>query len=134
MPKRRSLVGTAREAIGDMPVAPLEGAAAPAKRAGNSKPRKTPAPPPAPEPVAAARERPPEPSRPNGVYEVMAQFAHAAMRQNLETGARLAGCKSPVEILAAQTAHAAALTQSFFAISMRLMQLSLSSAAWGRRV
>ena len=142
MPKRRSLVGTGREAIGETPARPRETAAAPAailvKRARKSapkpgKPRALPLPPQAPEPVLAARESASAPGRPKSVYDAMAEFARTAMRQNLETGARLAGCKSPVEILAAQTAHAASLAQSFFAISMRLMQLSLSTATWGRR-
>lgn len=82
----------------------------------------------------AAREHPPAAARPKSVYEAVAQFAHAAMRQNLETGARLASCRSPAEILAAQAAHATALTQSFFAISMRLMQLSLPPETWGRKL
>jgi hypothetical protein len=35
-----------------------------------------------------------------------------------------------MEALAAQTAHAAALTQTFIAVSLRLMQLSFSTASW----
>ena len=142
MPKRRSLVGTAREAIGENPATTRETAVTPAvheaKRARKSaaRPEKLPVPSPSrqvPEPVAAAREHAPASPRPKGIYDAMAEFAHAAMRQNLETGARLASCKSPADVLAAQTAHAAALTQSFFAISMRLMQLSVSAGTWGRR-
>jgi hypothetical protein len=143
MPKRRSLIGTAREAIGDKPVArpqTVAPAEPPVKRTRKSAPKPRPAsaarsapsaPAPAEravEPVAAAPEHPP--ARPPSVYDAMAQFAQAAFKQNLETGVRLAGCKSPAEILAAQTAYATALTQSFFAASLRLMQLSLSPGSW----
>ena len=57
-------------------------------------------------------------------------FASATLRQNLETGAKLARCTSPMEALAAQTAHAAAITQSFIAVSLKLMQLGFSTASW----
>jgi hypothetical protein len=60
----------------------------------------------------------------------VAGFASATLRQNLETGTRLARCKSPMDVLAAQTAHAAALTQNFIAVSLKLMQLGFSSARW----
>jgi len=57
-------------------------------------------------------------------------FANATLRQNLETGARLARSKSPMEALAAQAAHATALAQNFIAVSLKLMELGLSSASW----
>ena len=132
MPKRPSLVGTAREAIGEPPLESPKPVPTkrlrPAAKAGKAA-----------EPAAAAPPLPPEPrpaavASPATAYEAMMSFASAALRQNMETGARLARCKSPLEVLAAQTAHAAALAQSFFAISMRLMQLSLSAEAWRRRV
>ena len=147
MPKRRSLVGTAREAIGDTPARPpgstAAAAEAPAKRSRKPAPKaqKEPPPPafsrapersePAPKPLAATLEPPPaDTARPTTPYEAMAQFAAATLRQNLETGARLARCKSPMEVFAAQTAHAAALAQSFFAVSLRLMQVSPYARSW----
>jgi hypothetical protein len=60
----------------------------------------------------------------------MLGFASATLRQNMETGAKLARCTSPMEVLAAQTAHAAAVTQSFIAVSLKLMQLGFSTASW----
>jgi Phasin protein len=60
----------------------------------------------------------------------MMGFANAALRQNLETGAKLARCKSPMEAMAAQTAHALAVTQNYIAISLKLMQLGFSTAGW----
>jgi len=131
MPKRRSLVGTGREASGAPPRTPPESSAPPVKQAPR---RATPQ-------KAAARERSsaaPElreaerisAGSPASAYEAMVGFANAAMRQNLETGAKLARCKSPMEALAAQTAHAAALTQTFIAMSLKLMQLGFSTARW----
>jgi hypothetical protein len=84
-----------------------------------------------PEPSPA----PPEPDHgpappPASAYEAMLGFANAAFRQNLETSARLARCKSPLEIFAAQTAHAAALTQSFIAASLKLMHAGSAAAPW----
>ncbi len=57
----------------------------------------------------------------------MIGFASATFRQNLETGARLARCKSPMEALAAQAAHAMALAQNYIAVSLKLMQLGFSA-------
>lgn len=130
MSKRRSLVGTAREAIGEPPLEPLK--PPPAKRsraASKAKKAAEPAPPPparpsAPEPGPAAI------AAPATAYETMLNFATVALRQNMEAGARLARCKTPMEALAMQTAHAAALTQSFFAASLKLMQFGLPGAPW----
>lgn len=133
MPKRRSLVGTAREAIGGAPAAPAK--APPAKRSRAAPKAKKPAPrealPAAPTAVAVEpkREREPAPS-PATAYEAMMSFANATLRQNIDTGARLARCKSPMEALAAQTAHAAAVTQNLINVSLRLMGLGLSPANW----
>src|SRR5262249_27906459 len=140
MPKRRSLVGTGREAMGDAPAAQPEAASAPVTPTNRAKrPRATPKAPeepardamPAYVPAAAAPERDraamPSPASP---YATIMGLASATLRQNLETGARLARCKSPMEVLAAQTAHAAALTQTFFAASLKLMQLGWSGAQW----
>jgi Phasin protein len=139
MPKRRSLAGTGREAIGDAggtrpdaasaaaePPAKQPGAAPKAKAAAARKPAPSARPPiePTPERQSAAA------ASPATAYEAMMGFASATFRQNLETGAKLARCKSPMEALAAQTAHAAALTQTFIAVSLRLMQLSFSTASW----
>lgn len=130
MPKRRSLVGTAREAIGEpaleapKPSLPKRTRVAPkAKRAAE------------PAAVPPARPSAPEPNRatiavPTTAYEAMMSFATAALRQNMEAGARLARCKTPMEALAMQTAHAAALTQSFFTASLKLMQVGLPGAPW----
>jgi len=60
----------------------------------------------------------------------MMSFASATLRQNMETGARLARCKSPMEALATQTAHATAVAQGLFAVSLKLMQLGFTSANW----
>jgi hypothetical protein len=148
MPKRRSLAGTGREAIGDAsgmrpdtasaPTAPA--AARPAKqpRAAKAKGevvRKT-----AP---SARPQIEPTPERQSDAvasrataYEAMMGFASATLRQNLETGAKLARCKSPLEAFAAQTAHAAATTQNLIAVSLKLMQLGFSTGWWasGRRL
>ena len=134
MPKRRSLVGTAHEAMGEAPKAQPE----PAKKAP-TKPRRAVAKtvnavvrevPPIVEPIPVPQDRlgpiPPSP------YEALMGLASATMRQNLETGARLARCRTPMEVLAAQTAHATALTQSLFAASLKMMQLSLSGVRWRR--
>jgi hypothetical protein len=69
-------------------------------------------------------------ANPATAYAAMMGFASATLRQNLETGAKLARCTSPMEALAAQTAHAAAITQNFIAVSLKLMQLSFSTASW----
>ena len=138
MPKRRSLVGTGREASGAPPQTPPESSAPPAKQAPRrAKPQKAAA----REPSSAVRSSPaavPEPreaerasaASPASAYQAMIGFANATLRQNLETGAKLARCKSPMEALAAQTAHAAALTQTFIAMSLKLMQLGFSTASW----
>ena len=143
MPKRRSLVGTAREAIGDAgeshanvasastapPVEPpakrpraapkIQGAAA-QKTASSARAQ-----------AETAPERPSAPAAsPATAYEAMVGFASATLRQNMETGAKLARCKSPAEVLAAQAAHATALTQNFIAVSLKLMQLGFSGASW----
>ena len=138
MPKRRSLVGTAREAIGAPPETPPGSSTPRAKRASPpAKPRKAAAreaspaalthAPAAPEPRAS--ERTPA-ATPANAYEAMAGFASATLRQNMEMSARLARCKSPMEAFAAQTAHAAALTRTFIAVSLQLMQLGFSTASW----
>ncbi len=130
MPKRRSLVGTAREAIGAPPAEPPKASLAKRSRPAPKAPR-------AAEPAAA----PPAPANTPGsgraaaespatAYEAMMSFASATLRQNIETGARLAQCKTPMEALAAQTAHAAAITQSFIAASLKLMQFGLSGVRW----
>lgn len=139
MPKRRSLVGTAREAIGEAravrPKAPPVSAEPPVKQAHPARKAQRPA---MPQPTPAARHEAAAPlerdcvaaTSPTTAYEAMMSFASATLRQNMETGARLARCKSPMEALAAQTAHAAALTQNLFAVSLKLMQLGFSSASW----
>jgi len=131
MPKRRSLVGTAREAMGqsrkEPPKAPPQ-----VKRSHSAPKAKTEAPRetmPAAPPTEPKGERPAA-TNPATAYEAMMSFANATMRQNIETGARLARCKSPMEALAAQTAHAAAVTQNLFTVALRLMQLGLSPASW----
>ena len=138
MPKRRSLVGTAREAIGAPRETPPESStprtkgahrpAKPRKAAGReASPAARPHPASAPEPGSS--ERAPA-ATPANAYEAMAGFASATLRQNLEMSARLARCKSPMEAFAAQTAHAAALTQTFIAVSLQLMRLGFSTANW----
>ncbi|HXP73589.1 MAG TPA: hypothetical protein VN823_05535 [Stellaceae bacterium] len=158
MPKRRSLVGTAHEAI-EAAAKPPASSKPPAEPARTPKPRRA-----APAKSKAAAE--PRPERPAqqqaaapteverpvqqqaaappaaaermrapftgsaAAYEAMLGFASAAFRQNLETGAKLARCKSPIEAMATQTAHAVALTQSCIAVSLKLMQLGFSSASW----
>ena len=130
MPKRRSLVGTAREAIGAPPVEPPK--PLPAKRSRVAPKAKRVA-----EPATPAPARPSAPetapraaiAAPATAYAAMMSFATTAMRQNMEVGARLAQCKTPMEALAMQTAHAAALTQSFFTASLKMMQFGLPWAA-----
>ncbi|HLJ18656.1 MAG TPA: hypothetical protein VKU84_00575 [Stellaceae bacterium] len=131
MPKRRSLVGTAREAIGKPP---LE-----APKPSPPKPRAAPKAKRAAEPAAPPPERPsaPEPSRaaiaaPATPYDAMMSFANATLRQNMEAGARLAQCKTPMEALAIQTGHLATLTQSFYAASLKLMHADWAGAPWLR--
>jgi hypothetical protein len=149
MPKRRSLAGTGREAIGDAdgtrpdtassPTAPA--AARPAKqpraapKAKGEVVRKT-APPARPQIEPTPGRQSGAVASPATAYEAMMGFASATMRQNLETGAKLARCKSPLEALAAQTAHAAATTQNLIAVSLKLMQLGFSTGWWasGRRL
>jgi hypothetical protein len=137
MPKRRSLVGTAHEAMGDAPKArpelekkaPKKAQHAVAKAAKEvARPAVAP---------AEATPAPPErehaaPSIPGNPYEALMGFASATLLQNIETSARLARCKTPMEILAAQTAHATALMQSFIAASLKMMQLNLSGVRWRR--
>ena len=138
MSKRRSLVGTAREAIGEAPAKRSDAppVASPAKQsravAPKSKPAAIPEPTPAPRTEAAApRDREPVPApSPATAYEAMMSFASATLRQNMETGARLARCKSPMEALATQTAHATAVAQSLFVVSLKLMQLGFTSTNW----
>jgi hypothetical protein len=137
MPKRRSLVGTAHEAMGGAPKARSElEKKAPKKaqhavaKAAKEAARLAVAP-------AEAAPAPPErehaaPSIPGNPYEALMGFASATLRQNIETSARLARCKTPMEILAVQTTHATALTQSFIAASLKMMQLSLSGVRWRR--
>jgi hypothetical protein len=143
MPKRRSLVGTGREASGDAsgtrpdrtsaPIAPAVERAAKRPRAAPKSKAAV-----APNPALPARpQAEPMPERqsdavtsPATAYEAMMGFASATLRQNLETSAKLARCKSPMEALAAQTAHAAAIAQNFTAISLKLMQLGFSTAWW----
>ncbi len=143
MPKRRSLVGTAREAMGDSrkvqqeaPAAAARAVKGAAKKPRHAAPqakkepvREAPAAIAAPPPTASEPNHEPAPS-PSSVYEAMLGFANAALKQNLETGARLARCKSPLEVIATQAAHAAALTQSFMAASLKLMQASLPATRW----
>ena len=140
MPKRRSLAGTAREAIGEPPTKRSEAppVAPPAKQsravAPKSKRAAMPEPTPAPRPEAAPppeRERvaAPRPATASA-YEAMMSFASATLRQNMETGARLARCKSPMEALATQTAHATAVAQSLLVVSLKLMQLGFTSTNW----
>jgi len=135
MPKRRSLAGTGREAIGDAsgtrPDA-ASAATAPAAKQPRAAPKaaRKPAPSARP-PIEPTPERQSNAvATPPTAYEAMMGFASATLRQNMETGAKLARCKSPVEILAAQTAHAAAVTQNFIAVSLKLMQLGFSTASW----
>lgn len=137
MPKRRSLVGSAHEAMGETPKArpqpekkalrkPQPKAAKAAKEAAPqvvSQAEPAPAPP--------ERERAATPIPPNP-YEALMGLASATLRQNIEAGARLARCKTPMEVLAIQAAHATALTQSFIATSIKMMQLSLSGTRWRR--
>ncbi len=134
MPKRRSLVGTAREAIGETPAAQPRAPSRkqPAKEDPHKQRRAEPRAAPAAavsEATATERDRSAPPSLPNA-YEAMMGVASATLRQNLETGARLARCKTPMEVLAAQTAHAAALTQSFIAASFKLMHAGLPGTPW----
>jgi outer membrane biosynthesis protein TonB len=140
MPKRRSLVGTGREAIGEAPATrtktppvppePPIKHARPAPKAKKKVATREPTPAPRPE-AAAPRERERVvATSPATAYEAMMSFASATLRQNMETGARLARCKSPMEALATQTAHATAVAQSLFAVSLKLMQLGFSSASW----
>ncbi|HKX11119.1 MAG TPA: phasin family protein [Stellaceae bacterium] len=137
MPKRRSLVGTAHEAMGSTPKAqpgPAKKAPKKARHAVAKAPKEVArdvVPPAEPTPAPPEREHAATPI-PANPYEALMGLASAAMRQNLETGARLARCKTPMEVLAAQTAHATALTQSFIAASLRMMQLSLSGVRWRR--
>ena len=160
MPKRRSLVGTAHEAIEaatGTPAKPRASSKPPAEPARTPKPRRAaakskvaapaverPAPQHAAAPAEAERPTQQQAAAPPAAaervrapftgsaaaYEAMLGFASAAFRQNLETSARLARCKSPIEAMATQTAHAVALTQSCIAISLKLMQLGFSSASW----
>lgn len=161
MPKRRSLVGTAHEAIEaatGTPAKPRASSKPPAEPARTPKPRRAapaksiaaapaverPAPQQAAAPAEAERPARQQAAAPPAAaervrapftgsaaaYEAMLGFASAAFRQNLETSARLARCKSPIEAMATQTAHAVALTQSCIAISLKLMQLGFSSASW----
>jgi len=142
MPKRRSLVGTASEAMGDArkvqhSVKSAAKAAPKKHRPDAPKPKREPV---HEAPITAAAPEPPrsEPAhermpKPASAYEAMLGFANAALRQNPETGARLAQCKSPLEVVAAQTAHAAALTQSFIAASLQLMQAGLPAGPWALR-
>jgi len=131
MPKRRSLAGTAREAMGEPPKHPPKAPpqvkrSRPAPKTKKEAARETiPAAPP-PEPK---HERPAAPN-PATAYEAMMSFANAVLRQNIETSARLTRCKSPMEALAAQTAHAAAVAQNLINVSLRLMQLGLSPVSW----
>jgi hypothetical protein len=127
MPKRRSLVGSAREAMGESPIEPPE--APPAKRSRSALKTKKEAAAPTEAAAEPKREHPPAGS-PATPYEAILNFVNAAMRQNIETGARLARCKSPMEAFAAQTAHAAALAQNLFAVSIKLMQASVAPAGW----
>jgi len=139
MPKRRSLVGTGREAIGESPATRTKTPPVPAKppikhARPTPKAKKVAArePTPAPRPEAAVpreRERVAAAS-PATAYEAVMSFASATLRQNMETGARLARCKSPMEALATQTAHATAMAQSLFAVSLKLMQLGFTSTSW----
>ena len=129
MPKRRSLVGTAREAIGEPPLEPLRPPPAKRSRASKAKKAAEPAPPPPPARPGAPEPGPAAIAAPATAYAAMMSFATTAMRQNMEVGARLAQCKTPMEALAMQTAHAAALTQSFFTASLKMMQFGLPWAA-----
>ena len=143
MPKRRSLAGTGREAIGDAGGTRPDAASAPTAPAVERAAKRPRA---APKSKAAVAPNPAPPARPQAeptperqtdvvaspatAYEAMMGFASATLRQNLETSAKLARCKSPLEALAAQTAHAAAIAQNFTAISLKLMQLGFSTAWW----
>jgi len=133
MPKRRSLVGTAREAMGESPAAtpkaPPVKRARPESKAKKQPMRETMPVAPAEAPVEPKRGYGPAPA-PATPYEAIMSFANATLRQNMETSARLARCKSPMEAIAAQTAHAAAITRSFIAVSLRLMQLGFAPVAW----
>jgi hypothetical protein len=137
MPKRRSLVGTAREAITDAAAPRPQGPPPPSKPPAKppraaSKAKREAVQKPAPSPQSKPAALPPEAvtiAGPATAYEAVAGFASATLRQNLETSARLARCKSPMEALAAQAAHATAITQNFIAVSLKLMQLGLSPAS-----
>lgn len=137
MPKRRSLVGSAHEAMGETPKArpqPDKKASRKpqpkaAKAAKEAVPQVVSQAGPAPAPPAREHAATPIPANP---YEALMGLASATLRQNIEAGVRLARCKTPMEILAMQTAHATALTQSFVAASLKMMQLSLSVARWRR--
>ena len=130
MPKRRSLVGTARDAMGASPKEPSKAPGVkrsrPAPKTKKEAARETI---PAAPPPETKHERPAAPN-PANAYEAMMSFANATLRQNIETSARLARCKSPMEALAAQTAHAAAVAQNLITVSLRLMQLGLSPESW----
>src|SRR5260370_41069394 len=121
MSKRRSLAGTGREAIGEAPATRTKSPPVPAelpikhaRPAPKAKKAAVGEPTPAPRPeVVAPREREQvAATRPATAYEAMMRFASATLRQNMETGARLAPCKSPMEALATQTAHATPRAQS----------------------
>ena len=148
MPKRRSLVGTAREAIGTgagPPAAKLRASPAPPAEAAPAARQRGAAPGKSkkaamPEREATVQERSAAPHATSdgrrapftgsaAAWEVIAGLASATLRQNLETGVRLAQCKSPMDVLAAQTAHAMALTQKYIAVSLQLMLLGFSTAS-----
>ena len=137
MPKRRSLVGTAREAITAAPrpqgpPPPSKPPATPPRAASKAKREavRKPAASPQSKPAALPAREGATVASPTTAYDAMAGIASATLRQNLETSARLARCKSPMEALAAQAAHATAITQNFIAVSLKLMQLALSPASW----
>jgi hypothetical protein len=148
MPKRRSLAGTGREAVGDAngtrpdaasaPIAPAEPSAKQPRAAPKAKGAAVRKPAPSARPhIEPTPERPSDAVASRATaYEAMMGFANATLRQNLETGAKLARCKSPLEALAAQTAHAAATTQNLIGVSLKLMQLGFSTGWWasGRRL
>src|SRR5262249_8779877 len=130
---------TAREAIGGdsmrrpepPPVKRSRGTSKPTKAAARqavppAQPAPAPAPAPAPSPQRGGATAP----SPATAYDAMVGFASAALRQNLDLGARLARCTSPMEAFAAQTAHAATFAQNLFVVSLKLMQLGVAAAAW----